>query len=82
MFTWYSAPMVKVNTKLRDKQWDIISKYCANLSQAITLFALSAIFIPDILNLKHEITFEKGFFALVWGMMLLVLSVIMKGIKK
>lgn len=70
--------------KLLPGQWKLLASAFSNMSQAIILFSLAAIFVPETVQLNIGYPKVIGIVIFVFGLMLLVASVIIvkKGEKR
>ncbi|OGE31441.1 hypothetical protein A3C59_02260 [Candidatus Daviesbacteria bacterium RIFCSPHIGHO2_02_FULL_36_13] len=62
--------------KLTPKQWKLLSSAFSNISQAIILFGLAAIFVPEAISLTGNYSKISGFGFLAAGLFILVNAVI------
>ncbi len=68
--------MKKFAFELSTKRRDYVAKYFSNISQAVLLFSLSVLFVPDILNLKRDFPQEKVWASLTFGLAFFMLGAI------
>lgn len=62
--------------KLSPTQWKLLASATANISQAIILFGLAALFVPQALNLEGNFSKEFALLILICGLSLLIGAVI------
>lgn len=62
--------------KLTLGQWKLLSSVISNISQAIILFGLAALFVPQALNLEGNFSKEFASLILISGLSLLIAAVI------
>jgi len=62
--------------KLTPKQWKLLSSAFSNISQAIILFGLAAIFVPEAISLAKDYSKISAFGFLTSGLFVLVNAVI------
>lgn len=67
--------MLLKGPKLTPAQWKILAYACCNISQAIILFGLAALFVPKAVNLESDFPRFIALIYLSWGLLLLVISV-------
>lgn len=57
-------------------QWKLLASAISNISQAIILFGLAALFVPETLNLGNSFSKELASLILIGGLLLLIAAVI------
>lgn len=62
--------------KLTPKQWKLLASAFSNMGQAIILFSLAVIFVPEAVGLSNEYPKLFGVCYLISGLLLLRMSVI------
>ena len=63
--------------KLLPTQWKRLASASSNISQAIIVFSLAAIFVPEVVSLQKDFPKIVGFIYLFWGLLILIGSVIL-----
>lgn len=62
--------------KLTPGQWKLLSSAISNIGQAIILFGLAAVFVPETLNLRGNFSKEFAVLTLISGLLSLTGAVI------
>lgn len=62
--------------RLTSAQWKVLVSAFSNMGQAIILFSLAALFVPEIVNLTHEFSRIYAIIFLLGGLALLISSVL------
>lgn len=70
MINMFKAP------KLTPNQWKLLSSAFSNIGQAIILFSLAAVFVPETINLSKEYSKLFGICYLIAGWIVLTIGVI------
>ncbi len=65
---------MKNSFKLLPKQWSLYAKALSNISQAIILFSLAAIFVPETVSLLKDFSKLISFAYLIIGVIIFILS--------
>jgi len=60
--------------RLLPKQWRLYASGTSNVSQAIILFSLTAIFVPEAVSLSQDFPKLISVFYLLIGLMIFILS--------
>lgn len=63
--------------KLVPKQWRLLATGFSNISQAIILFSLAALFVPETVGLLKEFSRSQALIYLLAGLILFGLGVIL-----
>lgn len=61
---------------LTPEQWKLLASACSTMSQAIILFALTAFFVPEVVNLSKDFSRLVALGALTLGLIILYGAVI------
>lgn len=62
--------------RLSPAQWKVLSSAFCNMGQAVILFAFAALFVPQTVNLSENFSKQFAILALIYGLLLLGVSVI------
>lgn len=63
--------------KLRPPQWRRLASVFSNVGQAIVIFSLAAVFVPEVVGLKLGFPRLVGFLYLFWGLIIIMGAVIL-----
>lgn len=75
--------MLLKGPKLTPSQWKYLATGASNVSLAIIIFSLAAIFVPETVNLTGEFSQAKAVFYLICGFLLFGVGVIIsKNVKE
>ena len=64
--------------KLTKDQWGFLASAFSNIAQAIILFSLAALFVPEVVNLTNYFSRSLAILYLLSGLLILAVAVIMK----
>ncbi len=62
--------------ELSHTQWRRLAAALSNISQAVIIFALAAIFVPQAVGLDKDFSHLTGFIYLFWGLFILIAAII------
>lgn len=58
--------------KFLPKQWKLLATAISNIAQAVILFSLAAIFVPEVVNLSSEFSRIQAIIYLIIGLLVLM----------
>ena len=59
-------------------QWGLLAQAFSNIAQAIILFSLAALFVPEVVNLNNYFSRSLAILYLFSGLLILTIAVIIK----